>query len=272
MRVVPCPCLSLRSPRRCELGVLPWMALSGEQPLRGAPQTGRSFREFGRVYYTDGTSETWHNASTPPEKVVVEDNRFICESPFDTGDSPTCPTDANGVQVARGTPVDVRRGIRGRVTALNNPTVPYHYDPRDLEEALAFGGGVGNITEATVPPVVYSPHYNQWTQDNSDAGFYNSGKVPCEAIEDTRPDYCAPWSQVYGFFFGDGEFTDLNFLVQEVSPQDKGGSGGVSTTALHLQPIFRATPTTCSLTNMGPTNALRNPTPYAFRPNRTNTG
>jgi len=97
-------------------------------------------------------------------KTDDEDTRRQCVSPFDSGDRPTC------------------EGSDPRGTQYQISNYPERIDPRN---------------EAIVP-------YEETYPD-----FVNSLTVPCELsvgtnnIEDVDPDYCSPWSQTYGFFFGD---------------------------------------------------------------------
>jgi len=40
-------------------------------------------------------------------------------------------------------------------------------------------------------------------------GFNSTLTVPCEQVDDAEPDYCSPWSQTYGFFFGDNDTSGI---------------------------------------------------------------
>ena len=44
--------------------------------------------------------------------------------------------------------------------------------------------------------------------------------VPCESPDDTQADYCSPWFDTYGFFFGDGYTHDVVFSVSHVDATD----------------------------------------------------
>lgn len=94
----------------------------------------------------------------------------LCDSPFDTGDRPTCPP-----SVTSGTMVDP-----GRRDPFTNQPIPYFLQP-------------------------------------------NTTLVPCEIeLPGTfdQPDYCAPWYDTFGFFFGDGDFHDIELRITDVNHDD----------------------------------------------------
>eukprot|EP00854_Cymbomonas_tetramitiformis_P001562 gene1562-2195_t len=118
-------------------------------------------------------------------------NNRICQSPYDTGDSPTCPNGvATGTKIQTsnidseckaGTPISewMKQAYGGAVQCRSDYLVPYDLDPTHIDPS-----------------------------------------IPCEADENDTPDYCSPWSSTYGFFFGDGNVTDIVLTVIEVDFED----------------------------------------------------
>ena len=117
---------------------------------------------------------------------ILSDTSVMCVSPFDTGDMPDCGDD----------------NVDGTLL------------PTGLRDPL------------TGDAVVYQPTYRNYaTYPNStvrpDAEITQlvaGGVAPCEISENPAADYCAPWSQTYGFFFGDGEHTDIVLTITKVPP------------------------------------------------------
>ena len=55
--------------------------------------------------------------------------------------------------------------------------------------------------------------------DNNGNPVGSQTGVPCEKPDDTTPDYCSPWSDTYGFFFGDGYSHDVVLTVSEMNAE-----------------------------------------------------
>uniref|UniRef100_A0A7S0WPQ0 Uncharacterized protein n=1 Tax=Pyramimonas obovata TaxID=1411642 RepID=A0A7S0WPQ0_9CHLO len=64
---------------------------------------------------------------------------------------------------------------------------------------------VDPFTGLTIP---YDPSYPDHVSDT---------QTPCEQADDEEPDYCSPWSQTYGLFFGDGTTHDVELTITEVN-------------------------------------------------------
>ena len=83
------------------------------------------------------------------------------------------------------------------------------------------------IGDVTVAADAYIPYDNN---GNPVAGVTN---VPCESPDDSTPDYCSPWSDSYGFFFGDGTTHDVVLTLTEIDYETTSSTGnylkGVST-------------------------------------------
>lgn len=121
---------------------------------------------------------------TSASGVILSDTSVMCESPFDNGDMPYCGDDNND-----GTLLP---------TGLTDPI--------------------------TSTPVVYQPTYRNYhnypngtaRSEAEMAQLRAGGMAPCEDREGPEADYCAPWSQTYGFFFGDGTNTDIELTITKV--------------------------------------------------------
>ena len=55
--------------------------------------------------------------------------------------------------------------------------------------------------------------------DNNGNPIGSQTGVPCEKPDDMTPDYCSPWSDTYGFFFGDGYSHDVVLTVSEMNTE-----------------------------------------------------
>eukprot|EP00898_Chlorokybus_atmophyticus_P003902 jgi/Chlat1/4512/Chrsp29S04581 len=52
---------------------------------------------------------------------------------------------------------------------------------------------------------------------NSQGQLLYPGGLACKAAVTGTPDYCAPWSATYGFFFGDGQYTTTTITIGTVN-------------------------------------------------------
>jgi hypothetical protein len=117
---------------------------------------------------------------------IMSDTSVMCESAFDNGDMPDCGDD----------------NLDGTLL------------PTGLRDPLT---GDAVVYEPTYRNYLYYPNGTQRPQaeiDQLEAG----GVAPCEMSENPAADYCAPWAQTYGFFFGDGENTDIVLTITKVLP------------------------------------------------------
>ncbi|KAK3285088.1 hypothetical protein CYMTET_7287 [Cymbomonas tetramitiformis] len=117
-------------------------------------------------------------------------NDRICTSPYDTGDKPTCPEG-----VSEGTPV-ANLIIDSECSAGVNQST--------WRKAAGLPGCA-----------TYIPY-----DLNASAG----DMVPCEVLSNSDPDYCSPWAETYGFFFGDGSSTDVILTVTQIEHQQTASS------------------------------------------------
>jgi len=141
--------------------------------LETAPAVPESYYQFFSdvtTDYTGGGQGGWYIklATGRSYYELITANNRQCESPFDTGDRPTCPDGVpEGTYIANG-----------------------NYDP---------------VTGLPVPYFL--------NQELGDA-------VPCETSDNVDPDYCSPWSQTYGFFFGDDNYTDIILTITDINHED----------------------------------------------------
>jgi hypothetical protein len=109
-----------------------------------------------------------------------------CVNPFDTGDFPTCDPDQ--------TIGDLK--VTGLKDPRNNDT-KIKYEPT-YAHYLTKPDGTPRLT----PEIVL---------------LQNGGYAPCEISTGADTvDYCSPWTQTYGFFFGDGTSTDVLLTITRV--------------------------------------------------------
>jgi len=86
-------------------------------------------------------------------------------------------------------------------------SLPYNKVCDDAEDT-----GDSPTCPATVAPGTLTPHLTHTT-------LYPAGK-PCESANDETPDYCAPWTEAYGFFLGDGTSKELVLSIHTVDFND----------------------------------------------------
>ncbi|KAK3287761.1 hypothetical protein CYMTET_4743 [Cymbomonas tetramitiformis] len=159
------------------------------------PATDYTFNGLGGWYIKLAVGRSYYLIDGDDEFNV---NGKLCNSPYDTGDFPTCgPDDIAGVTLKPNYNMD------SECAALSEP---------DRASGKILSEWRKDFVEFENSPCdLYIPYDGSIPYDNSAVD-----EVPCEEDDNVDPDYCSPWSQTYGFFFGDGEYTDIVLTIKEV--------------------------------------------------------
>jgi hypothetical protein len=106
-----------------------------------------------------------------------------CVSPLDSGDSPPC----GGTQLYSD-------------DELSGEGTPSLSDP-----------GMGKCLYRHIT-IKTDEIFGTQLVDTERSPYYPRGC--CEAIDDTKADYCVPWTELSGLFFGDGTYQSVDFILK----------------------------------------------------------
>ena len=100
-----------------------------------------------------------------------------------------------------------------QMNLVNDVMCTSPYDTGDKPDCGLYAVGTKLNNDKNPLTGQYLPYDNGGNPVGGETG------VPCEKPDDTTPDYCSPWSEVYGFFFGDGYSHNVILTVSEINTE-----------------------------------------------------